>query len=67
MTNELTAGNGKPPEPRPIITQVIEFVDGSRIRVIVEAWTGDDDALAKKRATTTPWPKKLISIVWSSP
>jgi hypothetical protein len=48
MTNELTAGNGKPPEPRPIITQVIEFVDGSRIRVIVEAWTGDDDALAKK-------------------
>ena len=44
MTNELTAGNGKPPEPRPIITQVIEFVDGSRIRVIVEAWTGDDDA-----------------------
>ena len=36
------SGNGKPPEPTPIINQVIEFKDGSRIRVIVEALINPD-------------------------
>jgi hypothetical protein len=35
-----SSGNGKPPEPTTIINQVIEFADGSRIRVIVEALKG---------------------------
>ena len=34
--------NGKPPEPYPIIDQVIQFKDGSRIRVIVEALINPD-------------------------
>ena len=31
------SGNGKPPGPTPIINQVLQFKDGSRIKVIVEA------------------------------
>ena len=47
------SGNGKPPEPTPIINQVIEFKDGSRIKVIVEALAAALSKIPAIEASTT--------------